>query len=175
MFNISLFLLSLLFLVSCTHNTVNHSIEEKKELNTINELYKNKVLETKIYFDNDNIDPLSTSEYVIRQSKTNSSLVSSIRSYLDGVSKQEADLGFETNNLGIESFEIKVKEKTALINFVSTDLNIKSSEQILNFDYNIFKTAEQFDYIDDVKICINNISNYQMSFLANEEPADCPF
>ncbi|MGP5361622.1 hypothetical protein ACTXL1_12630, partial [Psychrobacter celer] len=65
--------------------------------------------------------------------------------------------------------------RTALIKFISKDLNIESPEQVLNFDYNIFKTAEQFDYIDNVKICINNIFNYQMSFLANEQPIKCPF
>ena len=50
MFNILLFLLSLLFLVSCTHDAVNHSIEENKELNTLNKLYKNKELKIKIYY-----------------------------------------------------------------------------------------------------------------------------
>ncbi len=47
MFKVSIFLLGLLFLVSCTHDAVNHSIEEEKELNTINDLYKNIVLEVK--------------------------------------------------------------------------------------------------------------------------------
>ncbi len=175
MFKISLFLLGLLFLVSCTHDAVNHSIEEEKGLNTINDLYKNTALEIKIYFDSKDIESFSTSEYIIRQSNTSNTLDFSIRSYLDGVSEEELDLGFKTNNLGIKSFEIEVKDRTALINFIGKDLDIKSSEQILNFDYNIYKTAEQFDYIDDVKICINNISNYQMSFLAKEEPIDCPF
>lgn len=175
MFNILLFLLSLLFLVSCTHDAVNHSVEERKELNTLNKLYKNKELKIKIYFDNKDIDSLGTSEYIIRQENTSDPLIFSIRSYLKGVNKQEADLGFKTNNLGIDSFEIKVEGKIVLVNFISEDLNIKSPEQILKFDYNIFKTAEQFDNIDDVKICINNIYNYQMSFLANEEVIECPF
>ena len=175
MFKISIFLLGLLFLVSCTHNAINHSTEEEKELNTINDLYKNTALEIKIYFDSKDIESFSTSKYIIRQSNTSNPLDFSIRSYLDGVSEEEVDLGFKTNNLGIEYFKIKVKDRTALINFISKDLNIESPEQILNFDYNIFKKAEQFDYIDDVKICINNISNYQMSFLANEQPIKCPF
>ena len=51
MFKMSIFLLGLLFLVSCTHNAINHSTEEEKELNTINDLYKNTALEIKIYFD----------------------------------------------------------------------------------------------------------------------------
>lgn len=175
MFKISIFLLGLLFLVSCTHDAVNHSIEEEKKLNTINDLYKNTALEIKIYFDSKDIESLSTSEYTIRQSNTSNPLDFSIRSYLDGVSEEEVGLGFKTNNLGIESFKIKVKDRTALINFISKDLNIESPEQILNFDYNISKTAEQFDTVDKTEICINNIYNYQMAFLANEEPIDCPF
>ena len=175
MFKISIFLLGLLFLVSCTYDAINHSTEEEKELNTVNDLCKNTALEIKIYFDSKDIESFSTSKYIIRQSNTSNPLDFSIRSYLDGVNEEEVDLGFKTNNLGIGSFEIKVKDRTALINFISKDLNIESPEQILNFDYNIFKTAEQFDYIDDVKICINNISNYQMSFLANEQPIKCPF
>lgn len=93
MFKISIFLLGLLFLVSCTHDAVNHSVEEEKELNTINYLYKNTELEIKIYFDSKDIDSFSTSEYIIRQSNTSNPLNFSIRSYLDGVSEEEADLG----------------------------------------------------------------------------------
>jgi hypothetical protein len=175
MFNISFFLLSLLFLVSCTHDAVNYTINKQKELNTINGLHKNTIPEIRIYFDHKNIGLLSTLDYINRLSKTDDPLIFSINSYLNGVRKQEADLGFKTNNLGIRSFKLKVEDKIALINFVSNDLDISSPEQILNFNYNIFKTAEQFNYIDDVKICINNIYNYQMVFLANEEAIDCPF
>lgn len=174
MFNILPFLLSFLFLASCTHDTLKKSTEEKTELNTINELYKNTPLEIKVYFDK-NVESLGTSEYVIRQSQTSDPLIFSIDSYLNGVSKQESNLGFKTNNLGIESFNIKVKNRTALINFSSSDLDIKGPEQILNFTYNIMLTAEQFDHIDDVTICINNTYNYQMALLANEDPVPCPF
>ena len=118
MFKISIFLLGLLFLVSCTHDAINHSTEEEKELNTINDLYKNTALEIKIYFDSKDIESFSTSKYIIRQSNTSNPLDFSIRSYLDGVNEEEVDLGFKTNNLGIGSFEIKVKDRTALINFI---------------------------------------------------------
>ncbi len=187
MFSKTVFLSSLLFLVSCTHDSISHSIEKQRESDSINELYKDTIFENsqakqsdtiseiKIYFDHKDVDSLSTSEYISRQSQTSNPLSFAISSYIDGVRRQEADLGFETNNLGVESFEIKVEGRTALIKFISKDLNIEGPEQTLNFTYNISKTAEQFDNIDDVKICINDIYNYQMSFLANEEPVVCPF
>ena len=97
MFNILPFLLSFLFLASCTHDTLKKSTEEKTELNTINELYKSTALEIKVYFENPNLDD---SSYVIRYVDKASPLKNSIQEYLNGLTPEEKKLGFETSNFG---------------------------------------------------------------------------
>lgn len=54
MFKISIFLLGLLFLVSCTHDAINHSTEEEKELNIVNptkKCYDNSKPQLTDYYD----------------------------------------------------------------------------------------------------------------------------
>lgn len=144
----------------------------KNYLATMNKkLVKNR-LAVKVYFENSNLDD---SSYVIRYVDKASPLKNSIQEYLNGLTPEEKNLGFESSNFGNNSFQVKIDKKTAFINFISYKLRIIEPEQILKFDYNISKTAEQFDTVDKTEICINNIYNYQMAFLANEEPIDCPF
>ena len=129
-------------------------------------------LAVKVFFENPNLDG---SSYIIRYVDKASPLKNGIQEYLNGLTPEEKKLGFETSNFGNDSFQVKIEKKTALINFKSSDLSITGSEQILNFNYNISKIAEQFDTVDKTEICVNNIYNYQMAFLANEEPIECPF
>ena len=129
-------------------------------------------LAVKVFFENPNLEGPS---YVSRYVDKASPLKNSIQEYLNGLTPEEKNLGFETSNFGNEIFQVKIEKKTALINFKSSDLSITGPEQILNFNYNISKTAEQFDTVDKTEICVNNIYNYQMAFLANEEPIECPF
>ena len=129
-------------------------------------------LAVKVFFENPNLDG---SSYIIRYVDKASPLKNGIQEYLNGLTPEEKKLGFETSNFGNNSFQVKIEKKTALINFKSSDLSITGPEQILNFNYNISKTAEQFDTVNETEICVNDIYNYQMAFLANEEPVECPF
>lgn len=98
-----------------------------------------------------------------------------MQDYLQGITEQEEKMGFKTNILGLTGFNIKVEDRTAMIDFESNNLDIRGPNQILNFSYNIAKTTKHFEYVDDAEICINGIYNYQMAFLANETIAPCPF
>lgn len=133
------------------------------------------VNKVKIYFNIGKVDSLESSGYVTRSAKSNDVLNFAIQSYLQGVTKEEEQMGFKTNNLGLTSFNIKVGDRKAMIDFESDNLDIQGPNQILSFSYNVAQTAEQFKNIDNTEICINGIHNYQMVLLANEASVPCPF
>ncbi|MBH0096166.1 hypothetical protein I6E61_07205 [Psychrobacter sp. NZS113] len=141
-------------------------------LDKINKQSLKGKLAAKVFFENSNLEGPS---YVIRYVDKASPLKNSIQEYLNGLTLEEKKLGFETSNFDNDSFQVHIEKKTALINFKSSDLSITGPEQILNFTYNISKIAEQFDTVNKTEICINDTYNYQMAFLANEEPIECPF
>lgn len=144
----------------------------KSYLNKISKQSIKDKLAVKVYFENPNLDD---SDYVIRFVNKESPLKNAIQEYLNGLTPEEKKLGFESSNFGNDSFQVKIKDKTALVNFTINELEIIGPEQILKFTYNISKTAEQFKTVDETEICVNNIYNYQMAFLANEDAIDCPF
>ena len=144
----------------------------KSYLNKISKQSIKDKLAVKVYFESPNLDD---SGYVIRFVNKESPLKNAIQEYLNGLTPEEKKLGFESSNFGNDSFQVKIKDKTALVNFTINELEIIGPEQILKFTYNISKTAEQFKTVDETEICVNNIYNYQMAFLANEDAIDCPF
>lgn len=131
-------------------------------------------LAVKVFFENPNLDDLS---YAIRFVDKASPLKNSIQEYLNGLTPEEKKLGFETSNFGNDSFQVKIEDKVALISFTADDLtkDLKSPQQVISFTTAIHLTAEQFDTVNETEICVNDIYNYQMVFLGNEEPIDCPF
>ena len=86
-------------------------------------------------------------------------------------------LGFDSNNFGNNIFKVKIEDNIAKIYFTANDLTIdlRSSQQVIDFSHSIRMTGEQFSTVDTTEICVNNSYNYQMTFLANEESIDCPF
>ena len=72
---------------------------------------------------------------------------------------------------------MKIEDKVALISFTADDLtrDLKSPQQIIDFTTSIAMTAEQFDTVNEAKICVNDTYNDQMAFFANEEPVACLF
>lgn len=128
----------------------------------------------KVYFINPNLDD---SSYVIRHVDKDSPLKNTIQEYLNGLTPEEKKLGFESSNFGNDSFIVKIENHIAKIHFTASDLtkDLRSPQQVIDFTSSIDRTAEQFDTVDDAEICVNNTYNYHMSFLANEEPVDCPF
>ena len=156
-------------------------LEYEKLLNSLNSnSYKNDlekgqtkgVMKAKIYMNNTDT---SKNKFVYRNVSSNSPLKDSIRSYLSGTTIEEAKQGYKANNLGIKDFNVNVKRHTAYINFRSENLEVESPQDVIDFDFNITKTAKQFSTINDVKICINGISNYQTTLFANEPIKQCDF
>lgn len=131
-------------------------------------------LAVKVFFENPNLDD---SSYVIRYIDKVSPLKNSIQEYLNGLTPEEKKLGFETSNFGNGSFQVKIEDKVALISFTADDLtrDLKSPQQVINFTTSIAMTAEQFDTVNEAKICVNDTYNYEITFFANEEPVECPF
>lgn len=114
-------------------------------------------------------------QYVFRNVSSITPLRDAIQAYLDGATVDEEKQGYITNTLGIKDFNIKIKNHTAYINFRSENLEIKSPQDVVDFDHNITRTAKQFPNIKYVQICINGISNYQTTFFANEPIQNCYF
>ncbi len=157
--------------------TLNKEMYAKNYKNYLNKMNKQLVkskLAVKVYFENPNLDD---SSYVIRYVDKASPLKNSIQEYLNGLIPEEKKLGFESSNFGNDSFQVKIEDRVALISFTADNLtkDLRSPQQVIDFTANIGLTAEQFDTVDEVEICVNDTYNYQMSFLANEEPIDCPF
>ena len=150
--------------------TYNYNTYLKK---TSSQSVKDK-LAVKVYFENPNLDD---SSYVIRHVDKDSPLKNTIQEYLNGLTPEEKKLGFESSNFGNENFTVKIENHIAKIHFTASDLtkDLRSPQQVIDFTSSIDRTAEQFDTVDDAEICVNNTYNYHMSFLANEEPVDCPF
>ena len=156
-------------------DTLIEKIYTKNYKSYLNKMSKQSIkdkLAVKVYFESPNLDD---SGYVIRFVNKESPLKNAIQEYLNGLTPEEKKLGFESSNFGNDSFQVKIKDKTALVNFTINELEIIGPEQILKFTYNISKIAEQFKTVDETEICVNNIYNYQMAFLANEDAIDCPF
>lgn len=128
----------------------------------------------KVYFSNPHLYDTS---YIIRFVNKESPLKNAIQEYLNGLRVEEKNLGFESNNFGNNSFKVKIEDSIAKIHFTANDLamNLRSSQQVIDFSHSIRMTAEQFSTVDTTEICVNNSYNYQMAFLANEEFIDCPF
>ena len=143
-------------------------------LDKINKQSLKDKLAVKVYFENPNLDD---SSYVIRYVDKASPLKNGIQEYLNGLTPEDKNLGFKTSNFGNDSFQVKIEDNVALISFTASDLtrDLKSPQQVIDFTTSIIMTAEQFDTVNAAKICINDTYNYQMAFLANEEPIDCPF
>ena len=137
------------------------------------QVVRNKIA-VKVYVNNPHLDDTS---YVIRFVDEASPLKNAIQEYLNGLSVEEKNLGFESNSFGNNSFTVKIKDNIAKIHFTANDLttNLRSSQQVIDFSHSIRMTAEQFNSVDATEICVNNSYNYQMVFLANEESIDCPF
>lgn len=96
---------------------------------------------------------------------------------MNGLTPEEKELGFETSNFGNGSFQVKIEDKVALISFTADDLtrDLKSPQQVIDFTTFIAMTAEQFDIVNEAKICVNDTYNYEITFFANEKPVECPF
>lgn len=137
------------------------------------QVVRNKVA-VKVYFNNPYLDDTS---YVTRFVDKAAPLKNAIQEYLNGLAVEEKNLGFESNNFGNNSFTIKIKDNIAKIHFTANDLttDLRSSQQIIDFNHSIRMTAEQFNTVDSTEICVNNSYNYQITFFANEEPVECPF
>ena len=158
-------------------NTLNGERYTKNYKNYINKMNKQLIKDksaVKVFFENPNLDE---SGYVIRFVNKASPLKDSIQEYLNGLTPEEKKLGFESSNFGNDSFTVKIEDNIAKIHFTASDLtkDLKSPQQVIDFTMAITLTAKQFDTVDEAEICVNDTYNYQMSFLANEEPIDCPF
>lgn len=158
-------------------NTLNEERYTKNYKNYLNKMNKQLIkdkLAVKVYFSNSNLDD---SSYVIRYVDKTSPLKDSIQEYLNGLTPEEKKLGFESSNFGNNRFQVKIEDRVALIRFTADDLtkDLRSPQQVIDFTADIGLTAEQFNTVDEAEICVNDTYNYQMSFLANEEPIDCPF
>lgn len=158
-------------------NTLNEERYTKNYKNYLNKMNKQLIkdkLAVKVYFSNSNLDD---SSYVIRYVDKTSPLKDSIQEYLNGLTPEEKKLGFESSNFGNNRFQVKIVDRVALIRFTADDLtkDLRSPQQVIDFTADIGLTAEQFNTVDEAEICVNDTYNYQMSFLANEEPIDCPF
>ena len=145
--------------------------------NYLNKMSKQSVkskLAVKVYFKNPNLDD---SSYVIRYINKTSPLKDSIQEYLNGLTSDEKKLGFESNNFGNDSFTVKIEDNIAKIHFTADDLttDLRSPQQIIDFSHSIYMIADQFKTVNETEICVNDTYNYQMAFLANEDPVDCPF
>lgn len=114
-------------------------------------------------------------QYVFRNVSQITPLRDAIQAYLDGTTTDEEKQGYITNTLGIKDFNVKIKNHTAYIKFRSEHLEIESPQDVIDFDYNITKTAEQFPSVRSVQICINGINNYQTTFFTNEPIKKCDF
>lgn len=89
-----------------------------------NYLEKNKQtlkarLAVKVFFENPNLDG---SSYIIRYVDKKSPLKNGIQEYLNGLTPEEKNLGFETSNFGNEIFQVKIEDKVALVSFTASDL-----------------------------------------------------
>lgn len=137
------------------------------------QVVRNKVA-VKVYFNNPYLDDTL---YVTRFVDKAAPLKNAIQEYLNGLTIEEKNLGFESNSFGNNSFTVKIKDNIAKTHFTANDLttNLRSSQQVIDFSHSIRMTAEQFNSVDATEICVNNSYNYQMAFLANEESIDCPF
>lgn len=114
-------------------------------------------------------------QYVFRNVSPTTPLKEAIQAYLDGATAEEVKLGYQTDNLGINKFDVKINNKVANIAFFTDNLHIKDEQEIIDFNYNIEMTARQFDSVKDVKICIKGISNYQNSYFGYEPKKKCEF
>ncbi|WP_079691415.1 hypothetical protein [Psychrobacter sp. DAB_AL43B] len=96
---------------------------------------------------------------------------------MNGVTLEEEKLGFETSNFSNDSFQVKIENNVAFINFSANDLarDLESPQQVIDFTHAISMTSEQFDTVNRTEICVNNTYNYQMIFFANVDSVDCPF
>ncbi|SJN35324.1 GerMN domain-containing protein [Psychrobacter sp. JB385] len=137
------------------------------------QVVRNKIA-VKVYFNNQYLDDTS---YIIRFVDKAAPLKNAIQEYLNGLAVEEKNLGFESNNFGNNSFTVKIEDNIAKINFTANDLttDLRSSQQIIDFNQSIRMTAEQFNTVDSTEICVNNSYNYQITFFDNEEPVECPF
>lgn len=146
----------------------------KNYLNKINKKSVKDKLAVKVYFKNPNLDD---SSYVVRYINKTSPLKDSIQEYLNGLTLEEKKLGFESNNFGNDSFTVKIEDNIAKIHFTAEDLttDLRSAQQIIDFSHSIYMIADQFKTVNETEICVNDTYNYQMAFLANEDPVDCPF
>ena len=146
----------------------------KNYLNKINKKSVKDKLAVKVYFENSNLDDLS---YVVRYVDKASPLKNSIQEYLNGLTLEEKKLGFESSNFGNDSFTVKIEDNIAKIHFTADDLttDLRSAQQIIDFSHSIYMIADQFKTVNETEICVNDTYNYQMAFLANEDPVDCPF
>ena len=158
-------------------NTLNKEMYDKNYKTYLNKMSKQSVkdkIPIKVYFENPNLDD---SSYVIRYVDKASPLKNSLQEYLNGLTPEEKKLGFESSNFGSDSFQVKIEDKVAFIGFTAPDLtkDLRSPQQVIDFTTAISMTAEQFNTVDEAEICVNDTYNYQMSFLANEDPIACPF
>ena len=160
--------------LSSTFSGETYTENYKHYLNKINKQSLRDKLAVKVYFENPNLDD---SSYVIRYVDKASPLKNSIQEYLNGLTSEEKSLGFKTSNFGNDSFQVKIEDNVALISFTASYLtrDLKSPQQVIDFTTSITMTAKQFDTVNEAKICVNDTYNYQMAFLANEEPIKCPF
>ena len=158
-------------------NTLNKEMYTENYKNYLNKMSKQSVkskLAVKVYFKNPNLDD---SSYVIRYINKTSPLKDSIQEYLNGLTSDEKKLGFESNNFGNDSFTVKIEDNIAKIHFTADDLttDLRSPQQNIDFSHSIYMIADQFKTVNETEICVNDTYNYQMAFLANEDPVDCPF
>lgn len=151
-----------------------HVENYKKYLDTLNKKSVKNELAVKVYFENSNLDK---SSYVIRYVDKASPLKNSIQEYLNGLTPEEQKLGFESSNFGNNSSIVKIEDNIAKIHFTADNLatDLRSPQQVIDFSHSIYMIADQFETVNETEICVNDTYNYQMAFLANEEPIDCPF
>lgn len=83
----------------------------------------------------------------------------------------------KSSNFGNGNFQVKIEDKVALISFTADYLtrDLKSPQQVIDLTTSIAMTAEQFDTVNEAKICVNDTYNYEITFFANKDSVDCPF
>ncbi len=157
-----------------TPNKETYAESYKNYLNKLNKKLVEDKLAVKVFFENPNLDK---SSYVIRYVDKASPLKNSIQEYLNGLTPEEKRLGFESSNFGNNSFIVEIEKNTAKIHFTADNLasDLRSPQQVIDFSHSIYMIADQFETVNETEICVNDTYNYQMAFLANEEPIDCPF
>ncbi len=157
---------------SAKYFTLLNSLIKKSDNEAIKNIQEKGKLTVKIVLGNVHTEKR---QYVFRNVSPTTPLKDAIQAYLDGATAEESKLGYKTNTLGIDSFNIKINDNTAYIAFHTDNLHINDAQEMIDFNYNVESTAQQFNSVKEVKICINGISNYQTAYFGSATKKKCEF